>query len=163
MSAPTAVEVLSAHHEELRGLLRALEDSADDDVALRRRTLDRLVSELTVHTQLEDEIFYPAVRDVSPLLSVAHAEHRQIDEQLATVLRTGLRGPALRTEVRMLAATVHHHTLEEEERMFPQSAALGPERQQALGRELQQRRHELSTQRRARLLVAVERFTLRHL
>ena len=163
MTAPTAVEVLSAHHEELRGLLRTLQDSADDAVALRRRTLDRLVSELTVHTQLEDEIFYPAVRDVSPLLSVAHAEHRQIDEQLAVVLRTDLLGPGLRTEVRMLAATVQHHTMEEELRMFPQSAALGEARQRELGRSLQRRRQQLRTQRRARLLVAVKRFTLRRL
>ncbi len=152
-----ADQVLMAHHEVLRGLLRDLA------AAPTERLRDELVGELEVHTQIEDELFYPAVRDVSPLLSVAHAEHRQIDDQLAVVMRMALDDPDLPGEVRMLAATLQHHTFEEEQRMFPQSHALGEERLEQLGEQLQQRQDELRSQRRNRLLIRLKRGTLRHL
>ena len=109
-----ADEVLIAHHDVLRGLLRELAETTGEQAGRRRRLRDDLLRELEVHTQIEDELFYPAVRDVSPLLSQAHAEHRQIDDQLATVMRTPLDDPGFTTEVRMLEATLRHHTMEEE-------------------------------------------------
>jgi hemerythrin superfamily protein len=158
-----ADEVLVAHHDVLRGLLRELVETGDSQGDLRERLRGDLLRELEVHTQIEDEIFYPAVRDVSPLLAVAHAEHRQIDDQLAVVMRTATDDPEFAAEVRMLSATLHHHTMEEEERMFPQSAALGEARLEQLGGELQARQRELATSGTARLLVRLKRGTLRRL
>ncbi|WP_164699793.1 hemerythrin domain-containing protein [Modestobacter sp. KNN46-3] len=156
-----ADEVLIAHHDVLRGLLRQLAETTDGQVADRRRLRDDLLRELEVHTQIEDELFYPAVRDVSPLLSVAHAEHRQIDDQLATVMRTSLDDPEFVTEVRMLESTLRHHTFEEEQRMFPQAHALGGERLEELGRQLQERQDELGRSGAMRLIVRLKRMTLK--
>ncbi|MCZ2836722.1 hemerythrin domain-containing protein [Modestobacter sp. VKM Ac-2985] len=156
-----ADEVLTAHHDVLRGLLRELAETTDDQVTDRRRLRDRLLRELEVHTQIEDELFYPAVRDVSPLLSLAHAEHRQIDEQLATVMRTPVDDPEFVTEVRMLSSTLHHHTFEEEQRMFPQAHGLGEERLEELGRQLQERQEELGRSGAMRLIVRLKRMTLK--
>lgn len=156
-----ADEVLIAHHDVLRGLLRRLRETTDDQTAERRRLREELLRELEIHTQIEDEVFYPAVRDVSPLLAVAHAEHRQIDDQLATVMRTGLDDPEFVPEVRMLESTLHHHTVEEEQRMFPQSHALGEKRLEELGRQLQERQDELGRSGAMRLIVRLKRATLR--
>lgn len=156
-----ADQVLVDHHHVLRGLLRQLVDTTDDEVARRRQLLDTLVAELFVHTQIEDEIFYPAVRDVSPLLSQAHAEHRQIDEQLAAVMRTPLASPEVVVEARMLLATVHHHTQEEELGMFVQAQALGPQRLEELGGQLQARQRELEASRLARMMIWLKQQTLR--
>ena len=38
--------------------------------------------------RIEDELFYPAVQAASKLVAIAHAEHRQVFDQLAVVLRT---------------------------------------------------------------------------
>jgi hypothetical protein len=114
-----------------------------------------------VHVQIEDEIFYPAVADVSPLLSIAHAEHRQIDDQLATVMRTPPEDDDFTTEVRMLAHTLEHHASEEELRMFPQSHALGDARLEELGARLTARRRELSGSARMRWMVRLKGATLR--
>ena len=156
-----ADEVLIAHHDVLRGLLRQLAETTDGQTAERGRLRDDLLRELEVHTQIEDELFYPAVRDVSPLLSVAHAEHRQIDDQLATVMRTSLDDPEFVTEVRMLESTLRHHTFEEEQRMFPQAHALGEERLEELGRQLQERQDELGRSGAMRLIVRLKRMTLK--
>lgn len=156
-----ADEVLTAHHDVLRGLLRDLAETTDDQVGRREELRDRLLRELEIHTQIEDELFYPAVVDVSPLLSLAHAEHRQIDDQLATVMRTAPDDPEFVPEVRMLEKTLRHHTMEEEQRMFPQAHALGEDRLEALGRRLQDRQRELAGSGGMRLIVRLKRAVLR--
>jgi hemerythrin superfamily protein len=159
--AVRADEVLVEHHEVLRGLLRDLAATTGEQVEERRRLRDRFLLELEVHVQIEDEIFYPAVADVSPLLSIAHAEHRQIDDQLATVMRTSPRDPDFVTEVRMLANTLEHHASEEELRMFPQAHALGDDRLEELGRRLAGRRDELYASAPMRWMVRLKSATLR--
>ncbi|MDP9461370.1 MAG: hemerythrin domain-containing protein [Actinomycetota bacterium] len=156
-----ADEVLIAHHDVLRGLLGELVETTDAQTDVRLRLRDELLRELEVHAQIEDELFYPAVRDVSPLLSVAHAEHRQIDDQLATVMRMDVGDPEFVTEVRMLESTLRHHTMEEEERMFPQSHALGEDRLEELGEQLCARQRELAQSGGMRLIVRLKRRTLR--
>ncbi|TQN42150.1 hemerythrin HHE cation binding domain-containing protein [Blastococcus colisei] len=156
-----ADEVLIAHHDMLRGLLRDLTRTTDAETGRREELRDRLLRELEIHTQIEDELFYPAVRDVSPLLSLAHAEHRQIDDQLATVMRTAPDDPEFVPEVRMLESTLRHHTMEEEERMFPQAQALGADRLEELGSQLQERQRELARSGAMRLIIRLKRATLR--
>ncbi len=156
-----ADQVLTAHHDVLRGLLRDLAETTDEQVGRREELRDRLLRELEIHTQIEDELFYPAVVDVSPLLSLAHAEHRQIDDQLATVMRTAPDDPEFVTEVRMLENTLRHHTMEEEQRMFPQAHALGEDRLEELGRQLQDRQRELADSGGMRLIVRLKRAVLR--
>jgi hemerythrin superfamily protein len=155
-----ADEVLIAHHDVLRGLLRDLAETAQPD--RRDHLRDELLRELEIHTQIEDEVFYPAVPDVSPLLALAHAEHRQIDDQLATVMRMDVADPEFSTEVRMLEKTLRHHTMEEEQRIFPQSHALGEERLEQLGTQLRARQLELAESGGMRLIVRLKRTTLRH-
>ena len=83
-----ADDVLIEDHNRLRGLLSQLKSTTTDDSERRRELLDQLVAVLTVHVQIEDELFYPAIAEVSTLLGQSHAQHRQIDDQLAVVLRT---------------------------------------------------------------------------
>jgi hypothetical protein len=156
-----ADEVLIAHHDVLRGLLRDLAETTDAETDRRQRLRDDFLREIEIHAQIEDELFYPAVADVSPLLSIAHAEHRQIDDQVATVMQTPVDDPRFLTEVRMLESTLRHHTMEEEQRMFPQSRALGEDRLEELGRRLQERRGELARSGAMRLIVRLKRATLR--
>jgi len=156
-----ADEVLIAHHDVLRGLLRTLAQTTDTQTDRRLQLRAQFLRELEVHAQIEDEIFYPAVRDVSPLLSVAHAEHRQIDDQLATVMRTPVDDSEFVSEVRMLESTLHHHAFEEEQRMFPQSHALGDDCLEQLGRRLQERQRELARSGGMRLIMRLKRAVLR--
>ncbi len=156
-----ADEVLIAHHDVLRGLLRDLAQTTGDQTELRSRLRDELLRELEIHVQIEDELFYPAVRDVSPLLSLAHSQHRQIDDQLATVMRMSVDDPEFGPEVRMLEKTLRHHAMEEEERMFPQSQALGEQRLEELGEQLRARQRELARSGGMRLIVRLKRATLR--
>ena len=76
-------------------------------------------------------------------------------------MRTAPDDPEFVTEVRMLEKTLRHHTMEEEQRMFPQSHALGADRLEELGGQLQERQHELAESGAMRLIIRLKRATLR--
>ena len=156
-----ADQVLIEHHDVLRGLLTQLEETTDEQGKERKKLLDDLVSELGVHVRIEDELFYPAVERVTPLLAISQAEHRAIDDQLAVVLRTDTGGPDFATEVKMLAATLHHHAGEEERLMFPQSHALGEEALEALGTQMEERKKQLENSTVTQTLRKAKREVLR--
>ena len=47
-----------------------------------------MLVELDIHFRIEDDIYYPALAAASRLIAIAHAEHRQVIDQLAVLLRT---------------------------------------------------------------------------
>ena len=57
-----ADHVLIEDHNRLRGLLGELKSTTTDDSERRRELLDQLVGVLTVHVQIEDELFIPRLR-----------------------------------------------------------------------------------------------------
>ena len=158
-----ADDVLIEDHDNLRDLLNRLKSTNTDDGEMRTALLDMLVAVLTVHVQIEDELFYPAIAEVSPLLGASHAQHRQIDDQLAVVLRTDPTTDAFDVELDMLAATLHHHAGEEEELMFAQSQALGNVRLASLGERMERRRNQLNNSRRNAIRIRMKLETLRRL
>jgi len=156
-----ADEVLTLQHGVIRSLLAQLVDTTDRDGGRRRRLLDTLSAELGVHTQIEDEIFYPAIRGVSSLFALAHAEHRQIDDQLAVVLGADPATDYFDEELGSLESVVEHHASEEEREMFPQAQALGDVELEALGQRMQARKNHLEQSRLATTRLRVKREVLR--
>lgn len=154
--------LLIEHHGVLRALLRQL-TSTSPNPTQRRQLLDRLVLELGLHTQIEDEIFYPAARAVSPLVGTAHAEHRQIDDQLAVIMRTDPASADFHTEAQALADTIEHHASEEERDMFPQSHALGEAELERLGTQMATRLDQLRHSAVTTMRLRAKRTALRHL
>ncbi|MGI8591177.1 MAG: hemerythrin domain-containing protein [Nakamurella sp.] len=155
--------LLIEDHQVLRSLLAQLQESTSNQVQQRRELLDRLLFELDVHVHIEDELFYPAVREVSPLFGIAHAEHRQIDDQVGVLFRTDPAGNDFQVEARMFAETVEHHAGEEEQEMFPQSHALGEAALESLGQQMAERQRHLKGSAVTRLRLQVKRETLRRL
>jgi hypothetical protein len=113
--------------------------------------------------QIEDELFYPAIAEVSTLLGQSHAQHRQIDDQLAVVLRTDPASEDFAVELDMLASTLDHHAGEEEDLMFFQAQALGSARLAALGDRMVHRRQKLRDSRLNAIRIRLKRETLRRL
>lgn len=128
----------------------------------RRPLLNTLSAELQIHEQIEDELYYPAVRDLTPLVWLAHAEHRQLEDQLAVVLRTPLDSELFPDEWRTLVYLLEGRATEEETGLFPEAGAyLDVGKLQALGQALQTRQAQL---RHSRLIQArhwLKRETLR--
>ncbi|WP_299035455.1 hemerythrin domain-containing protein [uncultured Pseudokineococcus sp.] len=157
-----ATEVLSAHHDELRSMLTRLAELPGDRVDERQEVLDRLVDELSMHEQLEDEIFYPAVTAASPMVAIAHAEHRYLEDQVAVVLRTGPGRAGFDEEVRVLHEAVEHHAGHEETEMFTEvDAKLDADVLEQMGERISARLAQLRASRITRLRLRVKRGVLR--
>jgi hypothetical protein len=161
-----ATEVLVAHHNELRALmarLAALLTEAPDRLGERRSLVDVLMAELSMHEMIEDSIFYPAMSDVSALVPLAHAEHRQLSDQLATVLRTPPGSERFAEEFMALRTAVEHHAGEEEHEMFPEvERKVSPADLEQIGAALAARLKGLRASRLTQLRLRLKRHLVRH-
>jgi hemerythrin superfamily protein len=156
-------DVLISDHKLLRKLLDEMVHSTPKDTAQRRRLVRRLMDVLTVHAQIEDELYYPRIREVTPLFAVAHAEHRQLDDQLAVLLRTDPGSADFVSEAQMLASLWAHHADEEETEMFRQVESLNADELDKLGRDLHERHHRLHHSRLTQTRIRIKREILRRL
>jgi len=159
----TATRVLVEHHEVLRGLMRRLAETPRSEPGRRRALTDELFDELWMHERIEEEIFYPAVRDITPAIAAAWSEHRQLTDQLVALVRAGPGTERCDRELKELQDALRSHAhLDEELQMFPEIERFADEELLAeLGDRLQARLKRLRSSRRVRALLRLERALLR--
>lgn len=155
--APDAIALLKADHAEVSALFA---DYAKARGAARKQSLvARICTALTVHTQIEEEIFYPAVEAAlkdKTLVPEAQVEHATL-KQLISQLEDGSPGDWLYdARVQVLSEYVKHHVNEEHEEMFPKAKAAKALDMAALGRELGERKAELLALRKEGLLGKIK-------
>ena len=143
-----AVELLEADHIATKHLFveyARMAYAAPDEAGERAALAMKICDELTVHAQVEEEIFYPALREAAPdaadLLDEARAEHGEAKALIAQVQAQGAAGEAMDALVAQLAATVEHHVKEERMYLFPKAKARLD--LAALGEQLRARQQEL--------------------
>jgi hemerythrin-like domain-containing protein len=145
--AQDAVSLLSADHAEVKQMFESyrelVERNADDEE--RGELARRICGALTVHAEIEEEIFYPAMRDnVDDELTldeaeVEHAAAKDLVEQLEGMDP----GDALYdAKVIVLGEYIDHHVQEEESEIFPQAEKAGIDLDD-LGAEIASRKREL--------------------
>jgi hemerythrin superfamily protein len=143
-----ATQLLKADHARVKKLLEQLARTTARAEKTRHRLIERIVMELEVHAQIEEEIFYPAVEDVDALSRLAQesrGEHQQVRDLLAALQAMDPADEAFGSKVEELRDAVLHHVVQEEERrMLPKvEAALGEDALARLGVELRARKTQL--------------------
>jgi iron-sulfur cluster repair protein YtfE (RIC family) len=127
-----ACELLDADHLAVKHLFveyARLAMSAPQESAAERGALaQRICAELTVHAQIEEEIFYPALRaadpQAAPLLDEAEAEHQEAKTLIAQIESMGdAADAAMDDAVSRLAQAIEHHVKEERTQLFPKARA----------------------------------------
>lgn len=88
-----ADQVLIEHHNVLRALCKDITGTPAES-AERQERVDDVMVELDIHMRIEDDLYYPAVAAAGTLVAIAHAEHRQVADQLAAFLPTNPTAPA---------------------------------------------------------------------
>ncbi|HZU48437.1 MAG TPA: hemerythrin domain-containing protein [Mycobacterium sp.] len=137
-----AYEVLFDHHKVLRGLCKKI-TAIPPDTDERREALDELLIELDIHMRIEDDLFYPAVSAASKLVAIAHAEHRQVWDQLAVLLRTPPTAPEYEEEWHSFVTVLDAHASEEERDLCPPPIDLSNEVLETLGNRMAERIDQL--------------------
>ncbi len=144
-----ALMLLTADHNRVRGLSERFKAASErDDVAEMTTIAELLRTDLTVHTTIEEEIFYPAVRDLSDELAETVAEgveeHHQVKVLLEELRTLDPSSEEWKAKWTVVLEDVDHHAEEEESELFPAvRGALDDDRLDALGAKLDARKGEL--------------------
>lgn len=142
-----ATTLLRTDHKLVSSLFADYEKARSQ--AKKKVLVAQICSELTVHTQLEEEIFYPAFKQAlkdKELVPEAIIEHETLKDLLAQVEGVEPDGEMFDAKIRVLSEYVEHHVKEEQTEMFPQAESSNLDMVE-LGDAMQQRKAELLAQR----------------
>ena len=145
--SPDATALLRADHKRVSGLFDDFEKARTP--AKKKAIVAAICTELTVHTQLEDEIFYPAFKAAlkdHELVPEATVEHSSVKELIAQVEGVEPDGEMYDAKVKVMGEFVKHHVKEEQTQMFPKAKKSKLDLY-ALGLQMQARKQELMAER----------------
>ncbi|WP_129972595.1 MULTISPECIES: hemerythrin domain-containing protein [unclassified Pseudomonas] len=139
-----AIDLLKTDHEKVKGILNQLSESTDRALKKRAELLDKLELEISIHTQLEEQILYPAFKEAGgkeqdEMYYEAKEEHRTVDSLVLPDLKsTDPSTPEFAGRVKVVKELLEHHIEEEETEMFPQAKKLlGNTKLEELGKEME--------------------------
>ena len=139
------IELLVADHKKVKKLFKDFEKIAEKDPAAKVEIAQQICMELTVHAQLEEEIFYPVAHEHikdGDLIDEATVEHATAKDLIKQIQSMKGSEELYNAKVKVLGEYIDHHVEEEEGEIFPQAkrAKLDLE---TLGMQMQQRKEQL--------------------
>ena len=143
MADQDATEMLKSDHDHVKRLFSDFEALGELAVKGKQDVVGRICHELTVHAQIEEEIFYPRVRkageEEKDEVLEGIEEHQLIKELVAGLEGMSTEDETFDAKVKVLKEQVEHHVEEEEGEMFPRVRnALGGAELARLGAQLQE-------------------------
>ena len=139
-----AVKLLQDDHEKVKGLFRQFEKARSEDK--KKQLADEIMMELEVHSTIEEEIFYPAVREKvgeDELVAEAVEEHHVVDVLMKEIKQLEPSDERFEAKMTVLIENVEHHIEEEEEEMLPDAKKKLGKEVEALGDQMEQRKQQL--------------------
>jgi hemerythrin superfamily protein len=143
-----AIKLLSNDHNEVKALFKRYDklaqgDGPDDE---KQALAEQICTMLTVHATAEEEIFYPAAREVlgedQDLVDEADVEHATAKDLIAQIEDSSPGDAQYDAKVKVLGEYIDHHVKEEEGEMFPKVKKAGLDTA-ALGEAIAARKEEL--------------------
>lgn len=138
-----AISILREDHRRVDELFRQFERLRDD--AARGLLAHRICVELQIHAHIEDEIFYPAVReaiDDADLMDEAEIEHATLASLINDIMNQQPHARGYCARVKVLGDYVRHHVQEEQNRMFSKARQARLD-MRALGEQMLERKEAL--------------------
>lgn len=139
VSRTDAIALLSADHKRVKKMFKTFDKMKEDGATADKQALaQQICEELTLHTELEEQIFYPATRKTlndADLLDEAEVEHASAKDLIAQIKAGDPSDPKWAAKVTVLGEYVDHHVEEEENEMFPKCRKAKMDLE-ALGREM---------------------------
>jgi len=125
-AANDAIQLLEQDHREVEQMLEQFEQASDN--GMKSEIADKICLALTVHTEIEEKIFYPRARkqiEEEDLLDEAEVEHASAKQLIAQIQKMTPRDRLFDAKVKVLGEYVKHHVKEEENELFPQARDSG--------------------------------------
>lgn len=134
-----ATALLKKQHREVKTLFGKAKKA---ETSARRAVMDEITQKLQTHMMVEEDIFYPAVRELGTkktdgIVPEAYEEHHVVKLVLAELPDVDLEDEQFEAKVTVLSELIEHHVEEEETEMFKSAQKLGRERLAELGDEME--------------------------
>ena len=145
-----AIARLKADHRAVEELFEQFEAASRS--ASKQKLAQQICQELIIHTMIEEEIFYPGVKDAveDDMMDEAYVEHDGAKMLIAEIMAGSPEDPFYDAKVKVLSEEIKHHVKEEEQRdgLFAQ-AKKGDVDLAELGQQMAARKAELTKQFKA--------------
>ena len=149
MAANDAIALLKADHKEVAEMFEKFETAR----STKSKLAQQICVALTVHAQIEEEIFYPAAREAlgdegEDLLNEAEVEHNSLKELIGQIEGSDPDDELFDAHVKVLGEYVKHHVKEEEGQLFPKLRKSDMDLAE-VGEQIAARKKELMSQMKA--------------
>jgi len=148
-----AITLLKDDHAKVKKLLDQLDHTTERGVKTREELFTKVEQELTVHETIEEEIFYPALKEhpkAKDLVLEAYEEHHVVDTVMAEIRGLAFDDETWGAKLTVMKENVEHHIEEEEDEMFAQARSVFErEELEELGERMQARKEQLLRERAA--------------
>ena len=146
-TAMNPVQMILDDHERVRQLFQQFQQA--DDQQQKQQIADQVLMELTVHANLEEEIFYPAMRQKASgsedqqMVQEAYQEHSEAKALIQQLQGMQASDPQFTTLFQQLQQDIEHHVQEEETEMLPKAEQELSDQMDRLGQEMAARKQQL--------------------
>ena len=141
-----AIELLSADHRRLTKLMKELDETTTRGVKTRKQLFSTIKRELTAHEVIEEEIFYPALKEhprARDIVLEGYEEHHVVDVLMGEMSALPFDDESWGAKFTVMRENVEHHIEEEEDDMFKKARAVfDPSELDALGSSMASRKAE---------------------
>jgi len=147
-----ALSLLKEDHQKVKKLMGEIEKTTERGVKTREELFNKLVAELTVHEQIEEQIFYPRVKEqattkkVEEMINESFEEHHFVDKVKEEIEGTPFESEQWAAKFKVMMENIEHHAIEEEEgKLFPQVRKIFSETElEEMGTEMAELKQQLS-------------------
>jgi hemerythrin-like domain-containing protein len=153
-SKTDALAMLKADHDKVRKMFKEFEKLEAGETEEKAQLVKQACVELKVHTQVENEIVYPAIREAiedDDLMDEALVEHEAAEELIAQLEQLEPGDEMYDAKFTVLGEYVNHHIAEEQKEMFPKARKARIDLV-GLGEQMAARKRELTKGEAAALL-----------
>jgi len=147
-----AIAILKGDHQQVRELLRRLENTTEKSANQRKELLSQIENEVKTHTTIEEEIFYPAFKQAvrsksdQEIYFEAIEEHHVVDLVMPKIKSTDATSEEFGAKAKVLKDLIEHHAKEEETEMFPKARkVLSRDKLYEIGAQIQNRKQDLQS------------------
>jgi hemerythrin-like domain-containing protein len=127
---PNAITMLKSDHATVKRLLRELDATTERAVKQRESLVSQIEREIKMHSQIEEEVFYPAFKaktentEAEDLFYEAAEEHHVVDMVLPALKSANPKSHEFSAKAKVLKELIEHHIREEETQMFAKARQL---------------------------------------
>ena len=139
-----SLTLLRKDHREVKDLLK---QASDADTAQKQKLFEQIKSELQIHEAIEEEIFYPALKEHSKtkeLALEAYEEHHVVDQVISELDALSPEDETWEAKFTVMEENLKHHINEEEREMFEQAQKVfSDDELEQLGEQMLRRKEQL--------------------